>query len=301
MKVSLPSKWFDEITKIKINEKVGENAWEKLTEQFDPNKPHRISLPRTEDHMKIIVGNVIREYNTVMEDYTKNTGGGDSDETSHIVWQEHKDAAAIVHYDRKVKGADHCASMWSKIYFLLVTTKDPIPDSCQVDDDAGDNISNLGLPSPSGSSNKVPSNRQADTVLTAQRVKLTNVMDKLLVEMQQSRPEEHECRETDVIDRQNDVIGMINTTNETLEKFGEKLAELVGKKKRIHAANDERRKSKKLKTIEGDIKQAKSMIKTMKKTLRQQQEALEKVNGGASDGQNSDDDSSSSDSDDSNS
>ena len=96
--------------------------------------------------MKFIVDNTIHEYNTVMEDYTKNTGGGDSDETSHIVWQEHKDAAAIVHYDRKVKGADHCARMWSKIYFPLVTTKDPIPDSCNLvdvvvddaDDDADD-------------------------------------------------------------------------------------------------------------------------------------------------------------------
>jgi hypothetical protein len=95
--------------------------------------------------MKFIVDNTIHEYNTVMEDYTKNTGGGDSDETSHIVWQEHKDAAAIVHYDRKVKGADHCARMWSKIYFPLVTTKDPIPDSCNlvdVDDDDDDDDGN---------------------------------------------------------------------------------------------------------------------------------------------------------------
>jgi len=100
VKVSLPSKWFDEITKTKINEKVGENAWEKLTEQFDPNKADRISLLRSGEHMKIIVGNVIREYNTVMEDYTKNTGGGDGDEALYVVWQERKDAA-IVNYDRK--------------------------------------------------------------------------------------------------------------------------------------------------------------------------------------------------------
>ena len=292
VKISLPSKWFEEITKTKINEKVGENAWEDLTEQFDPNKPHRISLPRTEEHMKIIVGNVIREYNTVMEDYTKNTGGGDGDEALYVVWQEREDAA-IVNYDRKIKGGVYLTivHMWNKQFnFPLVTTKDPIPDACQVDDNSGDNISNLQSPSLSGHSNKVPSNRQENKVLTAQRVKLTDVMDKLLVEMQQSNP--------DVVDRQHDVIGMINTTNDSLQKFGEKLTELHAKKKRLHGGNDEQKKSKKMKTIERDIKQAKTMIKTMKKTLQQQQEALEKVNGG---GDGSDDGDSSSDSDDSDS
>jgi len=92
---------------------------------------------------------------------------------------------------------------------------------------------------------------------------------------------------------------MINTTNDSLVKFGEKLKELNGKKRSLHGINDGRKKSKKLKAIEGDIKQAKKMIGTMKKTLQQQQEALEKVNGGVSDGDSSDDDNSSSDNDDS--
>ena len=44
------------------------------------------------------------------------------------------------------------------------------------------------------------------------------MMDKLLVEMQQSRPDEHERGEMDVVGRQHDVIGMINTTNDFLVK-----------------------------------------------------------------------------------
>ena len=116
--------------------------------------------------MKIIVGNVIHKYNTVMEDYTKNTGGGDGDEALYIVWKERKDAA-IVNYDRKIKGGVYLTivHMWNKQFnFPLVTTKDPIPDSCQVDDGAGDNISNLRSPSPSPYSTKVASNRQEDSI-----------------------------------------------------------------------------------------------------------------------------------------
>ena len=93
--------------------------------------------------------------------------------------------------------------MWNKQFsFPLVTTKDPNLNSCQVDDGAGDNISNLRSPSPSPYSTKVTSNRQEDTVLTAQRAKFSATMDKILIEMQQSQPDEHERGEMDVVGRQ---------------------------------------------------------------------------------------------------
>ena len=79
--VTFPPKLFLEHTKQKINEKFDSapgKTWDNFNKVFDPNDPAR-TLPRTESFLKHIVSTTILAYNTVMVDYTKNTGWSDGD------------------------------------------------------------------------------------------------------------------------------------------------------------------------------------------------------------------------------
>merc|ERR1712151_260532 len=82
-KVVLPRKWNDDYTKSKIEERG--MSWDDLTSnQFNPNDPNRISLPWTENHVKSMVQKLITTYNKIMDDYTKDTGGGSGNDADVV-------------------------------------------------------------------------------------------------------------------------------------------------------------------------------------------------------------------------
>ena len=93
-------------------------------------------LPRQESFIKQLIASTVHAYNTVMSDYTKNTGGGDGDDAAVVVWNE-QDEVEIVNYDYKIKNSVYLTvvHMFNKLYdFLLVVVKDGVPTEFQIDD-----------------------------------------------------------------------------------------------------------------------------------------------------------------------
>ena len=75
--IAFPPKWFLEHTKQKINDKFDSTPgkpWDDFINEFDPNGPARIVLPRTESFFKHIAGPTISVYDTVMVDIPKTEG-----------------------------------------------------------------------------------------------------------------------------------------------------------------------------------------------------------------------------------
>ena len=104
--VTLPTKWTQQKTKDNINRKFISTGktWNYFNDEFNPNDLSRILLKRSEVSIKQILGSTISAYNTVMCDYTKNTGGGSGDDADIVTWQE-REETDILNYDRKVKNS----------------------------------------------------------------------------------------------------------------------------------------------------------------------------------------------------
>ena len=136
--VALPSKWFDENTKEKIDNKAFSSgtSWVELDKRFNVNNNARLALPWTKDTVYTMVMDTILKYNKVMVDYSKNTGGGSGDESEIVIWQD-RDEVSFVNYDEKVKNCIYLTivHMWSRMYNdPLVVVRDDIPPDCQIED-----------------------------------------------------------------------------------------------------------------------------------------------------------------------
>jgi hypothetical protein len=119
-----------------INMKYGPDAWDSYNDLLNPNKLDRISLPFTTDHMKSMVDMTILEYNQVMVDYQKNTGGGDGNEAAFTTWDCREDLT-FLNYDHKVKDNVYLTiiHMLDKEYqFLLTVVNDTLSDEAIFDD-----------------------------------------------------------------------------------------------------------------------------------------------------------------------
>ena len=147
-KVVLPPKWNDDYTKSKIKERG--MSWDDLTsKQFNPNDPVRIKLPWTENHIKSMIQKVITAYNKIMEDYTKDTGGGSGNVADVVSWREREDVH-FANYNHKVKECLYMTvvHMWNKNYgYPFYAEKEEIPVHCQIDDDNGIQSSTPGTQS----------------------------------------------------------------------------------------------------------------------------------------------------------
>ena len=76
------------------------------------------------------------KYNKVMGNYSKNTGGGSSDQSQIMLWQE-RDEVIFANCDDKVNNSIYLTivHMWSQLYDdPLVVVKDDIPPKCQIED-----------------------------------------------------------------------------------------------------------------------------------------------------------------------
>ena len=132
-KVSLPTNWFNNNTKEKIDAKVFSvgKKWVQLNEEFDVKNINCILLPWTKDNVKNIILETIWKINKVMGDYTKNTGGGSGDDSHVVPWQE-RDNVAFVNYENKIKYSIYLTvvHMWSRLYndpFLIIRDNIPAP------------------------------------------------------------------------------------------------------------------------------------------------------------------------------
>ena len=104
--VTLPSKWFDDNTKEKINNRAFSSGqdWVKLNKGYNINNNTCIALPWTKESVFHMVLDTILKYNKVMGGYSKNTGGGSGDKSQIMIWQQ-RDEATFVNYDDKVKNS----------------------------------------------------------------------------------------------------------------------------------------------------------------------------------------------------
>ena len=263
--VTLPPKWSHENTKKKINDKhaVVGKTWDEFNEEFDPNDATRIFLPRTEDDIKVIVGTTISAYNTVMVDYTKNTGGGDGDDAAIAIWEE-REEVDIVNYDRKIKNAVYLTvvHMYNKLYaFPLVVIKESIPTEFQIDDANTDNHSGL-------SSGRRPSpptdNGTQDKEERAKMIEALNVIIK--------NDASNDDNNKDSISNQ---IAAVERTHTSIKNFELRLDENK-KKLRRHALKSG--KEKKKRKIDEEIKLTKKALKTLRKSLQVQLLELNKMN-----------------------
>jgi hypothetical protein len=136
-KVDFPEKWHDASTKEKLDEKHGDGAWERFTKEMDPNKKERIELDWTQDHIEVLMKHVVMEYNKVMFDYQKNTGGGSGDEALFVDWEEREDTR-FFDYDHKIKNNVYLTAihMYDKQFGFPLTLKvDTIYHGFAIDDD----------------------------------------------------------------------------------------------------------------------------------------------------------------------
>ena len=88
VKVNFPTKWYEDDSKLKLSAKHGPDAWQTYTSTLDPNDQQRIKLPWTKEHITTLLKTTVVEYNKVMNDYQKKTGGGDGDEVLFVSLDE---------------------------------------------------------------------------------------------------------------------------------------------------------------------------------------------------------------------
>ena len=94
--VTIPLKWFDNNTREKIDEFLGEGTYEEHG-QFNPNNLSRIALPWTVKETTAIFNKLDKEYHATMDKYTMGTGGGPGDDANFAAWQQ-RDECHVVRY-----------------------------------------------------------------------------------------------------------------------------------------------------------------------------------------------------------
>ena len=119
-------------------------------------------LPRNEPFFKQIVASTVYAYNAVMSNYTKNTGGGDGDDTA-IVLRKERDEVEIVNYYYKIRNSVYLTvvHIYNKLYHfpLVVVVKYIIPTEFQIDDSMTELISSMSSRQKPNDS-RTPDNKQ---------------------------------------------------------------------------------------------------------------------------------------------
>ena len=133
MTVEIPAKWFEDETKHKIDEFMGEGTYNDHG-GFNPNNQSRIALPWTVKDTTAIFNKLDKEYHTTMDKYTMGTGGGPGDDANFAAWQQ-RDECNVVHYTNQ---SAHIylsvVHIWDKQFgFPFVSFKDPLPLECAID------------------------------------------------------------------------------------------------------------------------------------------------------------------------
>lgn len=272
--VAFPPKWFLEQTKQKINTKFDSapgKTWDDFNSLFDPNDPARIALPRTESFLKHIVCTTLSTYNTVMIDYTKNTGGGDGEDAAITIWQEREDAD-ILNYHWKLKNNVYLTvvHMYNKMYdFPLVVVKDSVPAEIQIDDSRTEMVSPM-------------SDRGAKRKQDLDYVKLfeeTRASNKKIMAMCQEVVAQLQKDNAPPKKSVFELIQNISQSHDFTKKFEIDISNLKEKKKSLQAqmiSNPETFSENEINEVDKDIEYKQTVLKTLKVGLLKQNEELKK-------------------------
>jgi hypothetical protein len=275
--VELPKKWFADNTKETINMKYGPDAWNSYNDLLNPNKPDRISLPFTTDHMKSMVDMTILEYNRVMVDYQKNTGGGDGNEEAFTTWDCREDLT-FLNYDHKVKDNVYLTiiHMLDKEYqFPLTVVNDTLSEEAMIDD----------FKTPSAKTIRTTSTNSAFSIRSSFDSSDQHRSNDERNEMIRSLKNAADAMISSSNDVTSDMVENINKTADSIERFNSQLNDLKDQLKKIRKRmllsdeNTKKKLRKKEEHIHLDMKTAKDMVKTLKVTLTNQKDSLKKMNG----------------------
>ena len=128
--VSPPTAWLLDETK----QRIGEKTYSVL----DPNDISRINVTRTIDGIKTIIRSTTKQYNAVMSNYTKGTGGGDGNMANFSNWKE-RDPIYFEDYDNHTKSS--CLTyihMWNNEFsHPRVKVNEQLPPSARIEDSIG--------------------------------------------------------------------------------------------------------------------------------------------------------------------
>ncbi len=304
MAVEIPPKWFEDETKDKIDECMGEGTYSEHG-GFDPNNQTRIALPWTEKETTAIFHKLDKEYHATMDKYTMGTGGGPGDDANFAAWQQ-RDECNVVRYTNQPSNIYlSVVHSWDKQFgFPLVSVKDPLPMECAID--SSFDLSGIGDESDdnnfAGASYRTPrqptagasrassrSSRREKGItstleeLSEQRIE-TNKMSEDLLRYIQGDDQGHTQSSSTVLGgstvnlQAHDVLEHVSKTRRLLAEYKDEIKLQRQQKELILAGGDSTEdKKRKMRNLSREIIKNKKWVVTLNTTLAHQRLQLESL------------------------
>ncbi len=228
--IHLPERWGLPETKKEINERLGDNAYEKYG-KFNPNQHDRISLPWILPLLKTIFGMVRKSCNRVMDRYTMGTGGGSGMPENYVIWQE-REETMITGYITQITADLYLTVvyMWDRMYnFPFVTTRAQIPQEARIDDRENSDLSDGIISSGGSRSDTTPKRTQFESDVREISTAIENyqrqreasnkkVISEIVSAFMLPNADEKQDVKTDSDQRQK-LVEKIHSTNNTINVF----------------------------------------------------------------------------------
>jgi hypothetical protein len=273
--VDFPEKWSAADFKQRINDRSNDSDFYDTHCKFNPNNKERIKLPWDKTSLKSVLKDGKSDYDEMMKTYTMGTGGGSGAPEDFADWWN-RDESWILNYTPQQAQSVYLAIvfMWDKLHnFPFSPPCQKMPPGCGREDEA-----------PVDGSTPIaaaPKANKSDTVvlkafkeLSAQRADTTKKLLEAIQGKDDSADEEDDSANRAAM------IQRIANTRELKVSFEQDLRKLRKKRDRVEDkyAADEEKQAKKLKRVDVDIGDCKSMIQETAKTLRVQLKELRELN-----------------------
>jgi hypothetical protein len=285
--IALPDEFLAEDMQEKVDAKVGEGFYNNNA-TFNPNNGDRTKLAWNETRLKSVLQVGVSSYEKMMVKYQKGTGGGPGAPQNFIDWQNRHESY-IVNYTNQKESEFYLTVvfMWDKQHnFPLKPSSGPmLPGVGIEDEDFGDTFGETNTPQPANTSttqsrsdkrNKPSAGADISSAikqLTTARQKSTTDLIKALVNGETSA-------EKSTSDKQYEMVGRISDMRKAIKESENDINESKAKRRRIEEkyADDPRKKGKKVKKINYEIKQQEIVRETLKTTMMQYTKELRRLN-----------------------
>jgi hypothetical protein len=303
MAVAIPPKWFEDETKEKIDEFMGEGTYNEHG-GFDPNNQTRIALPWTVKETTAIFNKLDQEYHKTMDKYTMGTGGGPGDDANFAAWQQRDECNVVRYTNQPAHIYLSVVHSWDKLFgFPFVSFKDPLPMECAIDssfdmsgigDDFDDN-NIIGGDSVSGTNQEATyrTPRQATTGASrtsSRSSRREKGIANALEELSESRMETNKVSE-DLLRyiqggdqgrtmnmQPHDVLEHVSKTRRLLAEYKDEIKLQRQQKELILASADPTEdKKRKMRNLSKEIIKNKKWVATLNTTLAHQRLQLESL------------------------
>lgn len=280
-----PPSWIRDITK----EKIGQLEWSK----YNPNDNARIAIPRTSKQMTHIYLQVMSDYKTMMELYTKGTGGGSGDPADYSDWEQREDTTILRYHNNSTSQYLTWVFMYDKQYeFILTKRLGPLPVGTRLDDgnvrEEGGCSAGRITPSAAALGDEL---RQAREESARRGAEMTNMLSTLL-KGETTDP----SNEIPILPSRSsaEVLKEINQLMVTIKTCKADHGTAIGRKRRITVGDTQQTGERK--KLKKDIKRLTTTIDTLEVSLDCCLNELRVINGkaGGPESNSSGDDSSSS-------